>query len=155
RAAARKFDALLASVGSDHRLRSSLKFHGAATGRWSGGGSKFQPQNLLKRIETQDLDAAVEAILARDMDRVRELGAPITVAGDVSRSVIVATPGHVLIGGDFSAVESRALAWLANECWKIEAYREFDKTNDPKFEPYCILAGQGLKRTVTPEDETG
>src|SRR5262249_12328405 len=124
KAAARKVNALLASVDSDGRVRTSLIFHGTSTGRWSGGGNKFQPQNLIKRVETKDIDAAVDAIMARDMDRVRELGAPITVAGDVARALIVAKPGYDLIGGDFSSIESRMLAWLATEKWKVDAYRE-------------------------------
>jgi DNA polymerase family A/Toprim domain/CHC2 zinc finger len=148
KAAARKFDALLASVDVDGRLRTNLIYHGASTGRWSGGGNKFQPQNLIKRIETADIDAAVEAILARDIARVRELGAPITVAGDVSRSVIVAAPGHVLMGADFSSIESRVLAGLAGESWKTDAYRA-------GLGMYCVLASRSLKREVTPEDEAG
>jgi DNA polymerase len=148
KAAARKFDALLASVDTDGRLRTNLIYHGASTGRWSGGGNKFQPQNLVKRIETKDIDAAVDAILARDIDRVRELGAPITVAGDVSRSVIVAAPGHVLMGADFSSIESRVLAGLAGETWKVEAYRA-------GVDMYCAIASRALHREVTPDDETG
>jgi DNA polymerase len=151
--AASKFKTLLTTVGSDRRVRGTLIFHGAATGRWSGSG--FQPQNLAKRVETKDLGAAVEAILARDIDRVRTLGAPITVAGDVSRAAIIAAPGHVLIGADFSAIESRVLAWLAGEMWKLDAYREYDRTGDPKLEMYCVLAARALKREVTPADTAG
>jgi hypothetical protein len=138
--AAHKFKALLASVDEDGRIRGTLNYHGCGPGRWSGKG--FQPQNLAKRIETADIDAAVEAILARDIDRVRELGAPITVAGDVSRAAIIAAAGHMLMGADFSAVESRALAHLANENWKVEAYRKFDETGDPALEMYQVLAAR-------------
>lgn len=152
RASVRKLDALLASVDADNRLRGTLRFHAASTGRWSGRG--YQPQNL-KKVETRDIDAAVDAILAGDMDRIQELGAPLTIAGDVSRSIICAAPGHVLIGGDFSAIESRVLAWLAGETWKLEIYRKYDETGDPSLEPYCATATRILKRTVTPEDEAG
>lgn len=152
RASTKKFDALLASVDSDNRLRSTLRFHASSTGRWSG--SRFQPQNL-KRPETKDLDAAITAILAGDMAKVRELGAPLTVAGDVSRAAICAAQGWSLMGGDFSAIESRILARLAGEVWKLEAYRNFDESGDPKFEPYCVMASAALKRTVTPDDEDG
>jgi DNA polymerase len=152
RASVRKLDRLLAMVDADNRLRGSLRFHAAHTGRWSGRG--YQPQNL-KRPETKDLDAAVDAVLSGDKERVRALGAPLTIAGDVQRSVICAAPGHRLIAGDFSAIESRVLARLANEKWKLDTYRKYDETGDPKLEPYCVLASQALKRIVTPDDDAG
>ena len=71
RASVRKINSLLAGVDDDDRLRGTLRFHGAATGRWSG--SRFQPQNL-KKPETKDIDAAVDAIIAGDMQRLRDAG---------------------------------------------------------------------------------
>jgi Toprim domain/CHC2 zinc finger len=152
RASANKLDRLLATVDADNRLRGSLRFHAAHTGRWAGKG--YQPQNL-KRPETKDIDAAVDAVLSGDIARVRELGAPLTIAGDIQRSVICAAPGHKLIAGDFSAIESRVLAWLAGEDWKLANYREYDTTSRPELEPYCATATRMLKREVTPGDEAG
>jgi DNA polymerase len=151
-AAARKLDSLIAGIDADQRIRGTLRFHGASTGRWSG--ARFQPQNL-KKPQTKNLDAAVDAIRAGDLERLRQIGAPLTIAGDISRNMITAAPEHVLIGADFSAVESRVLAWLAAETWKVDAYRQFDATGDPKLEPYCVTASKILRRDVTPEDEAG
>src|SRR5262249_60571763 len=47
RASTRKLSRLLASVDNDDRLRGTLRFHAASTGRWSG--RQFQPQNLRSR----------------------------------------------------------------------------------------------------------
>jgi DNA polymerase bacteriophage-type len=153
RASAGKLDTLLAGLSDDDRFRGGFRYHGAATGRWSG--SRFQPQNLKKKVETPSLDAAIEVVRAGDIERVRQFGPPLTVVGDMSRALITAAPGHVLIGADSSAIESRVLAWLAGETWKLKTYREYDRTGDPAFEPYCVTASKILRRRVTFADEAG
>jgi DNA polymerase len=137
-AAVKKINALLTRAGEDDRIRDAFRYHGAATGRWSGEG--FQAQNL-KRPVVDDLDAAIAAVATGDYQHVRSLyPRPLAVVGDCSRAMICAAPGKVLIGADFSSIESRILAWVAGEQWKLDSYRRFDATHDPRDEPYCITA---------------
>jgi DNA polymerase len=149
KASANKLGTLIAMQNAG-RLQGTMKFHGAATGRWSGAG--FQPHNLA-RDQPTDSDATISAVLSGDLEKVRAIGPPLEVIGSLSRSLICAAPGKVLIGADFSAVESRVLAWLAGEEWKLDVYRRFDTTGDPAIEPYCVTASRVLRRTVTPDHE--
>jgi len=158
-AAVKKIDALLARAGGDDRVRGAFRFHGAATGRWSGEG--FQPQNL-KRPTVENLDAAITAVMTGDYAHVRSLyPKPLAVVGDCSRSMIVANSGNKLIGGDFNAVESRVLAEVADEKWKLDAYRRYDATQDPRDHPYCITAckiyrvADGTYTKDSPERDVG
>jgi DNA polymerase len=138
-AAVKKINALLARAGADDRIRGSFRYRGAATGRWSGEG--IQPQNLKRASD--NLDAGIAAVATGDYGHVKKLySKPLAVIGDCSRAMICAAPGHVLVGADFSSIESRVLAWVANEQRKLDIYRRFDATHDPADEPYRVTAAQ-------------
>jgi DNA polymerase len=141
-AAVKKLDALLARAGDDDRVRDAFRYHGASTGRWAGEG--YQPQNLKRAVADE---ATIAAVATGDYAHVRSLYAqPLSVIGDCTRAMITAAPGHVLIGADFSAIESRVLAWVAGEEWKLDSYRRFDATHDPRDEPYCVTACKIFRR---------
>jgi DNA polymerase bacteriophage-type len=133
-----KFEKILAGLDPDDRLRGLFRFHAASTGRWSS--VRVQVHNL-KRNTIKDPEPAIAAVLSGDIECVRALGAPpLVTVSNIIRAPICASPGRMLLGSDFSAIESRNLAWLANETRKLKAYRDFDATQDPRLEPYLTTA---------------
>jgi DNA polymerase len=140
-ASANKFAAMRNWRGTDGRIRGCFRFCGAATGRWSAGGP--QPHNFRK--EVGDLLAKFEAVMSGDLDIVRKLGAPIEICGDLARAGIAAPPRRKLLVGDFSAIESRTLAWLTGETSKLALWSRFDETRDPNDDPYVVI-GRWLGR---------
>lgn len=108
-----KLPKILDLTGPDGRLRHQYMHAGAGqTGRTSGTG--VQMQNL-KRLDQ-----------VLDLDDKYNLGFPDneTLAGNVRQLFTAEHPYGALIVGDFSSVESRGLAYLAGEEWKLAEYRK-------------------------------
>jgi Bifunctional DNA primase/polymerase, N-terminal/AAA domain/Primase C terminal 2 (PriCT-2) len=61
------------------------------------------------------------------------------VVGDALRAVLCARPDFRLLGMDFSGIESCVLAALTGERWKVEQWKKFFCTRDPRDDPYFII----------------
>jgi DNA polymerase len=137
-AATHKFYAMYNQRDVDGRVRGSFIYHKASTGRWSAGG--VQPHNLKKEDDIEiDLKAGFAAVMAGDLESVRKLGLPLKVIGLLLRAAICAPPGRKLIHGDYSAIESRTLAWVTEETDKLALWAKFDQTKNPDDDPYVIF----------------
>lgn len=117
----KKYEAMELRSRTDGRVRDTLMYHGASTGRWSGRG--IQVQNL-PRGTIKDTDTAANDILEGDIDLLRILyGDPMQVFSSCIRSAIVPTKGKALFSADYSAIECRVLFWLADHFEGVEAFR--------------------------------
>ncbi len=122
----KKYTAMLNSVCGDQRGHGFFQFYGAnRTGRWAG--RLVQLQNLTKNY-LPDLTAARNTVKSGDYESVE------MIYGDVSdtlsqliRTTFIAPKGKTFAVADFSAIEARVIAWLANEKWRLNVFKTHGK----------------------------
>lgn len=144
--AAGKLRAGLDRVHADGRLRDTLVYYGAHTGRWAGRG--MQLHNMPRpaaRLEGVDVDALSAAVLAGrpcDADEIALL----------VRATITASPGNVLAVADFSSVEARATAWAAGD---RDAVAVFVSGKDPYKVAASAIFGVEYDAVTKPQRQVG
>ncbi|GLG01705.1 DNA polymerase [Alicyclobacillus hesperidum subsp. aegles] len=121
-----KYHAMARSMCADERARGLLQFCGAnRTWRWAGRLIQVQnlPQNKL-----EDLFVARDVLKNGDFELLELLfGPPPFVLSQLIRTAFVPSPGNLLVVADFSAIEARVIAWLADEQWVLDVFRGHGK----------------------------
>lgn len=123
KASTKKYKAMLARSDAAGKIRDTLMYHGAHTGRWAGMG--IQPHNYLKpvfdRLSIENL--AIPAIKAGYVDELSLMfGSPMDALASSLRASLCAADGKTLIGADYSAIEARVLLWLVNDEAALDLY---------------------------------
>lgn len=129
----KKYQAMQDAACSDSRVRGLLQFYGARTGRWAGRLVQVQnlPQNHLEA-----LDLARELIRARKTEALRLIyGAVPDVLSQLIRTAFIPSENRRFLVADFSAIEARIIAWLADEKWRQKVFAEGGDI-------YCASASQ-------------
>lgn len=122
----KKYVAMLNCACHDDRVRGLFQFYGAnRTGRWAGRLVQLQnlPQNHLK-----DLEQARTLIASGDYELAAMFYDDISnVLSQLIRTTFIAKKKCTFAVADFSAIEARVIAWLANEKWRLDVFATHGK----------------------------
>lgn len=118
-----KYEAMERGQCKDGRVRGLFAFYGAnRTGRWAG--RQVQVQNLPQN-HIPDLELARAIVKSGDRNWLQcAYGNVPNVLSELIRTAFIAKPGHTFCVADFSAIEARVVAWLADEEWRQELFRQ-------------------------------
>lgn len=126
RSSVKKYQAMENCAGHDGRVRGLFQFYGAnRTGRWAGRLVQLQnlPRNYLKSLET-----ARELVEVGNYENMTLAYEDISdVLSQLIRTAFIAKPGYTFAVADFSSIEARVIAWLANEQWKLDVFNTHGK----------------------------
>ena len=142
-----KYSAMLRTVCPDGRIRGLTQFCGAArTGRWAGRLVQMQnlPQN---KMPDKDLDCARQLVRAGDIDTLELLfDDTANVLSQLIRTAFIPKDGCRFIVADFSAIEARVLAWLADEQWRMDVFNTHGKIYEASAEQMFHLPPGSVKK---------
>ncbi len=122
----KKYERMKSCICNDGCIRGLLQFYGASrTGRWAGRLVQVHnlPQNHLDNLkEVRSL------IVNGDYDLLEMLYDNIPdVLSQLIRTAFIPSEGKKFIVCDFSAIEARVIAYLADEKWRIEVFETHGK----------------------------
>lgn len=122
-ASIKKIKAMIACAGPhDNRVRWTLIFHGAGTGRWTA--SLVQPQNFKKPVPYMEAfsEAAYKAICAGCSNEWLEMlyGPPLEVIASCIRHFI--QDDKPMLDADYASIEARLMAWQTQEQWRLDVF---------------------------------
>lgn len=116
----KKYNVFETAACEDGRVHGILQFYGSRTGRWAG--RLIQPQNL-PRNSFDDFDEARALVKAGNWDLLEICYPSINdVFSTLIRTAIIPKDGCAFAVADYSAIEARVIAWLADEKWRLDAF---------------------------------
>lgn len=140
----KKYISMQNAVCSDSRARGLIQFYGTHTGRFAG--RLIQVQNLVAN-HLPNLQEARKLVIEENMKEIQvKYGSISNVLSELIRTSFIAKPSHRFIVADFSQIESRVISYMANETWRLEAYRDGKDI-------YCETATRLIGKPVTKTNE--
>jgi len=124
--------AKMLEVQREGRIRNTLVYHGASTGRWASRGG-LNLQNIARpTLSDKEIERCIPRVFDQATGSMGELSSLV-------RSGIKAPDGKTFVDVDFSSIENRVGVWLANQNDKVEMFRK-------GLDEYKMFASQSLYR---------
>jgi DNA polymerase len=109
--------AKMMEIQREGKIRNTLVYHGASTGRWASRGG-LNLQNIARpTLEDGHIEQAIPRVFGEGKGTMQELSSLV-------RSAIVAPIGKTFVDVDFSSIENRVGVWLAGQNDKVNLFRQ-------------------------------
>ena len=129
--------AKMMEIQREGKIRNTLVYHGASTGRWASRGG-LNLQNIARpTLSDEEIEQAIPRVFSEGVGTMQELSSLV-------RSAIRSPDGKTFVDVDFSSIENRVGVWLAGQSDKVELFRK-------GLDEYKVFASQSLYRV--PYDE--
>jgi DNA polymerase len=124
--------AKMMEIQREGRIRNTLVYHGASTGRWASRGG-LNLQNIARpTISDAEIENAITRVFVNASGTMGELSSLV-------RSGIKAPDGKTFVDVDFSSIENRVGVYLAGQTDKVELFRK-------GLDEYKVFAAESLYR---------
>lgn len=118
----KKYEVFDRAVTTDNRIHGCFQFYGSRTGRFAG--RLVQPQNL-PRNSFENFHAARRMVKNKDWEVLDFCYDSLNdVFSTLIRTAFIPSDGFAYAVADYSAIEARVIAWLADETWRLQAFHE-------------------------------
>jgi DNA polymerase len=122
--------AKMLEIQRDGKIRNTLVYHGASTGRWASRGG-LNLQNIARpSIGDREIEEAIPRVFGQGIGTMEQLSSLV-------RSAIRADHGTTFVDVDFSSIENRVGVYLANQTDKVELFRK-------GLDEYKVFASESL-----------
>ena len=109
--------AKMLEIQRNGRIRNTLVYHGASTGRWSSRGG-LNLQNIARPVlNDEQIADAIPRVFSQGVGTMSELSSLV-------RSALKAPDKQAFVDVDFSSIENRVGVWLAGQKDKVELFRQ-------------------------------
>ena len=124
--------AKMMEIQRDGKIRNTLVYHGASTGRWASRGG-LNLQNIARpTLSDEEIELAIPMVFTKGMGSMQQLSSLV-------RSAIRAPSGKTFVDVDFSSIENRVGVWLAGQTDKVDLFRQ-------GLDEYKVFASESLYR---------